>query len=84
MNKLAAENFHKLSNELFSISIPNLRTLESVVDIIFDKATLEPTFCSLYSQLCYDWCKKPFGPSFKDPNTEKEMVPTFRFWLNNS
>jgi hypothetical protein len=72
LNKLAVDNFHQLCGQLFALEIPSLEVLKGVIDIIFDKATLEPTFCSLYAQMCSDWANK--APKFKEPGSDRDMV----------
>lgn len=72
LNKLSADNFHQLSAQLFELEIPSPECLQGIVGTIFDKATLEPTFSSLYAQLCVDWAPK--APRFKDPNTDRDVV----------
>jgi translation initiation factor 4G len=72
LNKLSVDNFHQLCGQLFALEIPSLDVLKGIVDIIFDKATLEPTFSSLYAQMCSDWVNK--APKFKEPGSERDMV----------
>ena len=72
LNKLSVDNFHQLCGQLFALEIPSLDVLKGIVDIIFDKATLEPTFNSLYAQMCSDWVNK--APKFKEPGSERDMV----------
>lgn len=79
LNKLSVDNFHQLCGQLFALEIPSLDVLKGIVDIIFDKATLEPTFSSLYAQMCSDWVNK--APKFKEPGSERDM--TFRRALLN-
>lgn len=52
LNKLTPENFDKLLPKLLAVEIPRLLTLQGLVDQIFDKALLEPTFSELYALLC--------------------------------
>ena len=52
LNKLTPENFERLTFKLLETPIPRKLTLEGLVDQIFDKALLEPTFSELYAKLC--------------------------------
>lgn len=42
--------------------------LQGVISLIYDKAVLEPTFCPLYAQLCFELNKgiPPFPPTEPD------------------
>lgn len=79
LNKLSVENFHQLCAQLFELEITSLDVLRGIVNIIFDKATLEPTFCSLYAQMCTGWANK--APKFQEPGSDRDM--TFRRALLN-
>eukprot|EP00608_Synchroma_pusillum_P000318 CAMPEP_0198444908 /NCGR_PEP_ID=MMETSP1452-20131203/70840_1 /TAXON_ID=1181717 /ORGANISM="Synchroma pusillum, Strain CCMP3072" /LENGTH=341 /DNA_ID=CAMNT_0044165565 /DNA_START=23 /DNA_END=1044 /DNA_ORIENTATION=+ len=51
MNKLTPQNFDKLSDELLQLPLGNDETTEKFVDIVFEKAVVEPVFAELYSRL---------------------------------
>ncbi|KAK0407289.1 hypothetical protein QR680_019120 [Steinernema hermaphroditum] len=53
LNKITPTTFDDLAKKFLEEDIyKNAEVLPSVVDIIFDKAVEEPTFCPLYSDLC--------------------------------
>ncbi|KAL8129070.1 hypothetical protein V2J09_018225 [Rumex salicifolius] len=54
LNKLTPQNFDKLFAQVKEVSIDNVKTLEGVISQIFDKALMEPTFCEMYSNFCYE------------------------------
>ncbi|XP_039132080.1 eukaryotic translation initiation factor-like isoform X1 [Dioscorea cayenensis subsp. rotundata] len=52
LNKLTPEKFDLLKGQLIDSGITTPDILKSVIELIFDKAVLEPTFCPMYAQLC--------------------------------
>ncbi len=52
LNKLTIDNFEKLSSQILDVGIVDRRTLEGLIDQIFDKALIETGFCEMYAQLC--------------------------------
>ncbi|KAL6973810.1 Eukaryotic translation initiation factor isoform 4G-1 [Sarracenia purpurea var. burkii] len=54
LNKLTPEKFDLLKGQLIDSGITTADILEGVISLIFDKAVLEPTFCPMYAQLCFD------------------------------
>ncbi len=52
LNKLTPEKFDVLVSKFISVRITNPQTLRAVIDIIFDKATHEGSFCGMYAHLC--------------------------------
>ncbi|KAL1214767.1 Eukaryotic translation initiation factor isoform 4G-1 [Cardamine amara subsp. amara] len=63
-NQIVQEKYGHLLNQLIN-SCTTVDILKDVVALIFDKAVLEPTFCPMYAQLCYDIHDKL--PTFEDP-----------------
>jgi len=51
LNKLTPENFDVLLPKFLEISVASLATLNSIADILFDKAVFESVFCELYVSL---------------------------------
>ncbi|XP_010544557.1 PREDICTED: eukaryotic translation initiation factor 4G isoform X2 [Tarenaya hassleriana] len=52
LNKLTPQNFEKLFEQVKSVNIDNIVTLQGVISQIFDKALMEPTFCEMYADFC--------------------------------
>ncbi|KAF9921923.1 hypothetical protein FBU30_008015 [Linnemannia zychae] len=74
LNKLTLEKFDSISDKV--IEIANLSskeedgtTLKHCIQIIFEKATDEPNFGSVYAQLCFKLMEK-ISPEVKDVNVE--------------
>ncbi|KAL4191380.1 hypothetical protein AMTRI_Chr07g29600 [Amborella trichopoda] len=68
LNKLTPEKFDLLKGQLIDSGITTPDILKGVIDLIFDKAVLEPTFCPMYALLCSDLNEKlPPFPS-EEPN----------------
>lgn len=52
LNKLSKENFDKLSLSFASLSMPSLLTYRVFINLIREKALLEPSFADMYAELC--------------------------------
>lgn len=52
LNKITPEKFDVLFQQLMALDINSVEGLEAVIDCIFDKALMEPSFCPLYATLC--------------------------------
>lgn len=52
LNKMTWDTFEKLTADLLKIKLTNLKQLEKFVDLVFDKAVLEPDFSNMYALLC--------------------------------
>jgi translation initiation factor 4G len=51
LNKLTPENFDVLLPKFLEINVASLATLNSIADILFEKAVFESVFCELYVSL---------------------------------
>lgn len=54
LNKLTAENFGVLVNEVKTFKIDTDRKLDGVIDLLFEKAISEPKFAPTYALLCQE------------------------------
>ncbi|KAK4769382.1 hypothetical protein SAY86_027532 [Trapa natans] len=54
LNKLTPEKFDLLKGQLIDSGITTADILKGVIQLIFEKAVLEPTFCPMYALLCSD------------------------------
>ncbi|KAK2631205.1 hypothetical protein EUGRSUZ_L03242 [Eucalyptus grandis] len=54
LNKLTPTKFDVLEGQLIGSGIATADVLEGIVQLIYEKAVLEPTFCPLYARLCSD------------------------------
>ena len=52
MNKLTPQNFHELSKEIARIDIDSDELVIEVIDIIFEKACLEPNLAEASASMC--------------------------------
>eukprot|EP01048_Picozoa_sp_COSAG05_P021900 COSAG05_NODE_4179_length_1636_cov_1.691607_1_plen_267_part_00 len=58
LNKLTFEKFDSLLEKFLMLPIDSPDLLRLTINLIFDKATSEETFCPLYSQLCKQLTQK--------------------------
>lgn len=70
LNKLSKDNFEKLYKKFDDIEIDNKSLVESVIEIIFQKAINEPHFGEVYACLCKrladkNYCEGEDGVNFK-------------------
>ena len=52
LNKITPQNFKDLSVKIIALGFDDLEKLEIAVEILFDKAVLEPAFSQTYANLC--------------------------------
>ena len=52
LNKITPQNFKDLSVKIIALGFDDLEKLEIAVEIVFDKAVLEPAFSQTYANLC--------------------------------
>ncbi|XP_056622822.1 eukaryotic translation initiation factor 4 gamma 2b [Triplophysa dalaica] len=80
LNKLTPEKFDKLCLELLNVGVDSKLVLKGVILLIVDKALEEPTYSSLYAQLCLRLAED--APNFDGPSTEiqssQKQSTTFR------
>ncbi|KAL8168373.1 hypothetical protein V2J09_009872 [Rumex salicifolius] len=86
LNKLTPEKFDLLKGQLIDAGITSADILkvglsEEVISLIFDKAVLEPTFCPMYAQLCFNLNEKL--PSFPSEEPDGKEITFKRILLNN-
>ncbi|CAM6091252.1 unnamed protein product [Calypogeia fissa] len=81
LNKLTPEKYDTLLEQLTQAGITSAEILQGVISLVFDKAVLEPTFCSMYSMLCVDLSKAL--PEFP-PAEPGDRPITFRRVLLNT
>ncbi|KAH0742606.1 hypothetical protein KY290_030599 [Solanum tuberosum] len=81
LNQTTQKRFDLLKDQLIISGITSADTLKGVVSLIFNKAILEPTFSSMYAQLCSDLNEKL--PSFPSDEPGGKMITFKRVLLNN-
>ncbi|KAH0652145.1 hypothetical protein KY289_029823 [Solanum tuberosum] len=81
LNQTTQKRFDLLKDQLIISGITSADTLKGVVSLIFDKAILEPTFSSMYAQLCSDLNEKL--PSFPSDEPGGKVITFKRVLLNN-
>ncbi|GFS36063.1 MIF4G domain-containing protein [Actinidia rufa] len=81
LNKLTPEKFDILKDQLIDSGITTADILKEVINLIFDKAVLEPTFCPMYALLCSDLNEKL--PPFPSDEPGGKEITFKRVLLNN-
>ncbi|KAK6942315.1 Initiation factor eIF-4 gamma, MA3 [Dillenia turbinata] len=81
LNKLTPEKFDVLKGQLIDSGITSADILKDVIELIFDKAVLEPTFCPMYALLCSDLNEKL--PPFPSDEPGGKEITFKRVLLNN-
>ncbi|CAL1358692.1 unnamed protein product [Linum trigynum] len=81
LNKLTPEKFDLLKGQLIDSGITSADILKGVISLIFEKAVLEPTFCPMYAQLCFDLNEKL--PPFPSDEPGGKEITFKRVLLNN-
>ncbi|WMV36376.1 hypothetical protein MTR67_029761 [Solanum verrucosum] len=81
LNQTTQKRFDLLKDQLIISGITSADTLKGVVSLIFNKAILEPTFSSMYAQLCSDLNEKL--PSFPSDEPGGKVITFKRVLLNN-
>jgi hypothetical protein len=51
-NKISEDNYSKMVKLLKEQEMNDLEKMETVIQVVFQKAQLEPSFCSLYAKVC--------------------------------
>ncbi|CAA7406737.1 unnamed protein product [Spirodela intermedia] len=77
LNKLTPQNFDRLFQQVKEVNIDNAGTLTGVINQIFDKALMEPTFCEMYANFCFHLASEL--PDFCEDN---EKITFKRLLLN--
>ncbi|XP_031378339.1 eukaryotic translation initiation factor-like isoform X2 [Punica granatum] len=80
LNKLTPEKFDLLKGQLIDSGITAADILEGVIQLIFEKAVLEPTFCPMYALLCSDLNEKL--PNFPPEEPGGKEITFKRVLLN--
>ncbi|KAL7615598.1 hypothetical protein Lser_V15G03124 [Lactuca serriola] len=77
LNKLTPQNFEKLFEQVKQVNIDNANTLSGVINQIFDKALMEPTFCEMYANFC-----SRLSVELPDFSEDNEKITFKRLLLN--
>lgn len=81
LNKMTPEKYDLLKGQLIDSGITSADILKGVIQLIFEKAVLEPTFCQMYALLCFDINGKL--PSFPSEEAGGKEITFKRVLLNN-
>uniref|UniRef100_A0A1J3G2H2 Eukaryotic translation initiation factor isoform 4G-2 n=2 Tax=Noccaea caerulescens TaxID=107243 RepID=A0A1J3G2H2_NOCCA len=81
LNKLTPEKYELLKGQLIDAGITSADILKGVIQLIFDNAVLQPTFCEMYALLCCDINGKL--PSFPPEEEGGKEITFKRVLLNN-
>ena len=52
LNKITPQNFKKLVGQLAAVKVTSNRMLQELIKLVFEKAVQEPSFSSLYAEMC--------------------------------
>ena len=74
MNRLTPTNFEKLAGEMRKLNVVTYEDLQELVDIVFDRATLETNYVSVYALLVKVMAQVKVTP----PPGLKDTQATFR------
>ncbi|KAI3498405.1 hypothetical protein L1887_34180 [Cichorium endivia] len=77
LNKLTPQNFEKLFEQVKQVNIDNAGTLSGVINQIFDKALMEPTFVEMYANFC-----SRLAVELPDFSEDNEKITFKRLLLN--
>ncbi|KAI6682471.1 hypothetical protein NL676_036352 [Syzygium grande] len=81
LNKLTPEKFDLLKGQLIDSGITTADILKGVIQLIFEKSVLEPTFCPMYARLCSDLNERL--PPFPSDEPGGKDITFKRVLLNN-
>ncbi|KAG7567490.1 Armadillo-type fold [Arabidopsis thaliana x Arabidopsis arenosa] len=81
LNKLTPEKYELLKGQLIDAGITSADILKEVIQLIFENAILQPTFCEMYALLCFDINGKL--PSFPSEEPGGKEITFKRVLLNN-
>ena len=62
LNKITPQNFKELSVQIMQLDITTMLRLDQAVELIFEKAVLEPAFSQTYANLCKVCLALSIGP----------------------
>ncbi|KAL1192503.1 Eukaryotic translation initiation factor isoform 4G-2 [Cardamine amara subsp. amara] len=80
LNKLTPEKYDLLKGQLIDAGITSADILKGVIQLIFENAVLQPTFCEMYALLCFDINGKL--PSFPSEEPDGKEITFKRVLLN--
>ncbi|AEC07523.1 Eukaryotic translation initiation factor isoform 4G-2 [Arabidopsis thaliana] len=81
LNKLTPEKYELLKGQLIDAGITSADILKEVIQLIFENAILQPTFCEMYALLCFDINGQL--PSFPSEEPGGKEITFKRVLLNN-
>lgn len=79
LNKLTLDKFDIISNKLLLVKVDSLNNLRLVINLLYDKAIIEPKFCTMYAELCKK-LSEHYAQLYpeKDEDSEKTLKFSFR------
>jgi translation initiation factor 4G len=79
LNKLTLDKFEVISNKLLLIKVDTLTNLRLIINLLYDKAIIEPKFCTMYAELCKK-LSEHYAQLYpeKDEDPEKTLKFSFR------
>ena len=80
LNEITPEKYDKILENIRTLQIDTEDRLRRVLDLVFDKAVLEPSFCVQYANLCQHLSSLVFE-TINEETGEKELVKFSRLLL---
>ncbi|CAM9691739.1 unnamed protein product [Scytosiphon promiscuus] len=79
LNKMTLEKFNKLSVTFMEVGLRDLEVVTGVIDMIVDKAQMEPHFSSMYADLCERIARTPIPGLGEDPSGKDSTKGSKKF-----
>eukprot|EP00798_Chlamydomonas_sp_ICE-L_P015224 gene15224-21304_t len=81
LNKLTPEKFERLLQQLLEV-ITTASLLQQTITLVFENAVEQPTFCTMYAELCFELSKEL--PTFPSMDSESPKPMAFHQILLNT
>ena len=83
MNKLTLETFDVLYEKFLRLSPPTLDEYSQLIDLVYEKAVMEPHFAPMYAKLCR-LMNRDFAGKLKDMIVAKKENGVYYFCANGT
>eukprot|EP00029_Vermamoeba_vermiformis_P010535 TRINITY_DN554_c0_g1_i2.p1 TRINITY_DN554_c0_g1~~TRINITY_DN554_c0_g1_i2.p1 ORF type:complete len:1501 (-),score=719.32 TRINITY_DN554_c0_g1_i2:125-4627(-) len=78
LNKLTLDKFEVISAKLLTIKVDTLSNLRLVINLLYDKAIIEPKFCTMYAELCKK-LSEHYAQLYPEKDEDPERTLKFSF-----
>jgi len=85
LNKMTLEMFVPLSEQLYAIGFDTIESVDTLIDILFEKAMVEPHFSTMYATLCNMLAEKikPFVEEEKTKDFKRTLISNCQIEFQN-